>query len=126
MLATLFDRGFVPERHRGRHESVRADDRTTRTTSTPPTPTADVPPHSYHNYNGEGGSVGTILTQTLQSSNCGFARLGQIVGLRNVIDKAKAMGISNEVWNAYGPDWGSIRTRSIPTACSSPTAVGSG
>ena len=102
VLAALFDRGFVPnDIVDGTSPCVlRPDD---PNYIDPTVPTADVPPHSYHNYNGEGGSVGTILTQTLESSNCGFARLGQIVGLRNVIDKAKAMGLSNEVWNAYDP-----------------------
>ncbi len=102
VLAALFDRGYVPDDVvNGSSPCVLAADdpnyvNPTRTTE-------GETAHSYHNYNGEGGGVGTIKMQTLTSSNCGFARLGQIVGLRHVIDKAKSMGLANEVWNAPDP-----------------------
>jgi penicillin-binding protein 1A len=52
-------------------------------------------PQTVHNFAGERGDVGTLTRQTLQSSNCAFLRLGQIVGLKKVINVAQAMGITN-------------------------------
>ncbi len=103
VLAALFDRGFVPDDVVNGTSpcTVHPDD---PNYIDPTRPAADVKtPQTANNYAHEGGEVGTIRTQTLQSSNCGFDRLGQIVGLRNVIDMAKAMGVSNKVWNAYDP-----------------------
>lgn len=102
VLAALFDRGFVPD------DIVDGTSPCLLTPDDPnyidPTrPTAGAGAFPAHNFGGEGGGVGTITSQTLESSNCGFARLGQIVGLRNVVDMAKAMGISNPIWNAFDP-----------------------
>lgn len=99
VLAALFDRGFVPDdRIDGTSPcTVRPDD---PNYIDPTRPTAGVGPQTAHNYAGEGGSVGTIRTQTLESSNCAFVRLGQVVGMRNVIDMAKALGFRNPVWNS--------------------------
>ena len=102
VLAALFNQGFVPD------DIVNGSSPCTLTADDPnyidPTrPAAGVLPFQLQNYGGEGGGVGTITSQTLQSSNCGFARLGQIVGLRNVISMAQAMGISNSVYNAPDP-----------------------
>lgn len=52
-------------------------------------------PDTRHNFAGEGGSFGTLTRQTLQSSNCAFLRLGQIVGLKKVIAVAQKLGITN-------------------------------
>ena len=46
--------------------------------------------------NGE-GEIAQIRDLTLKSSNCGFLKLGQIVGLSNVIDTAKLLGIKSEL-----------------------------
>lgn len=101
-LATLFQRGFVPnDIVDGTSPCPLAPDDPNYVDPTHATP--GVPVFPAHNYGGEGGSVGTITSQTLQSSNCGFARLAQIVGLRNVLDMARAMGVSNEMWNAPDP-----------------------
>lgn len=99
VLAALFDRGFVPDDSVDGTSpcTVRPDD---PNYIDPTRPTAGVGPQTAHNYAGEGGSFGTIRTQTLESSNCGFVRLGQIVGMRNVIDMAKALGFRNPVWNS--------------------------
>jgi penicillin-binding protein 1A len=99
VLAALFDRGFVPDDVIDGTSpcTVRPDD---PNYVDPTRPTAGVGPQTAHNYAGEGGSVGTIRTQTLESSNCGFVRLGQVVGMRNVIDMAKALGFRNPVWNS--------------------------
>lgn len=102
VLAALFERGFVPD------DIVDGTSPCLLTPDDPnyidPTrPTAGAGAFPAHNFGGEGGGVGTITSQTLQSSNCGFARLGQIVGLRNVVTMAQAMGISNPIWNAFDP-----------------------
>lgn len=55
----------------------------------------DAPAFTIHNFGGGGGGMTTLTMQTLTSSNCAYARLGQIAGLRNVIDMAKKMGLTN-------------------------------
>jgi penicillin-binding protein 1A len=102
VLTALFERGFVPD------DVVDGTSPCLLTPDDPnyidPTrPTAGAGAFPAHNFGGEGGGVGTITSQTLESSNCGFARLGQIVGLRNVVTMAKSMGISNPIWNAFDP-----------------------
>ncbi|MBT8207887.1 MAG: penicillin-binding protein, partial [Acidimicrobiia bacterium] len=44
---------------------------------------------------GDARRTGTMTVQehTLRSTNCGFLRLGQIAGLNNVVDTARAMGL---------------------------------
>ncbi len=51
-------------------------------------------PYRVENFAGSGGGGGTITSQTLRSSNCAYVRLGQIVGIKNVVEQAKKMGIS--------------------------------
>ena len=51
-------------------------------------------PYRVENFGGSGGGGGTILSQTLRSSNCAFVRLGQIVGIENVVEQAHKMGIT--------------------------------
>lgn len=51
-------------------------------------------PYDVENFDGGGGSVGTILEQTLRSSNCAYVRLGQIVGMDEVVEQARKMGIT--------------------------------
>jgi membrane peptidoglycan carboxypeptidase len=54
-------------------------------------------PYSANNFNGANtGSVRSIRSQTLSSSNCAYLRLGQIVGLSNVADTARALGVTND------------------------------
>ncbi len=57
----------------------------------------DPDPYDVDNFDNSGGSVGTILEQTLRSSNCAFVRLGQIVGIDEVIEQARRMGITTEL-----------------------------
>ena len=57
----------------------------------------DPDPYEVENFDNSGGSVGTILEQTLRSSNCAFVRLGQIVGIDEVVDQARKMGITTEL-----------------------------
>ena len=54
-------------------------------------------PYIVDNFGGSGGSVGSVLDQTLRSSNCAFVRLGQIVGIDEVIDQARKMGITTQL-----------------------------
>jgi penicillin-binding protein 1A len=51
-------------------------------------------PYTASNFGGSGGGGGTITSQTLRSSNCAYLRLGQIVGIRNVVEQARKMGIT--------------------------------
>ena len=53
-------------------------------------------PYQAKNFSG-GGSIKSIRSQTLSSSNCAFLRLGQIVGLSNVADTARALGITGDL-----------------------------
>lgn len=45
------------------------------------------------NFGNSGGSVDTLTNQVTRSSNCAFVRLGQAVGIPNVIETAIRMGI---------------------------------
>jgi penicillin-binding protein 1A len=51
-------------------------------------------PYEVENFAGSRGGGGTITSQTLRSSNCAYVRLGQIVGIRNVVEEARQMGIT--------------------------------
>ena len=51
-------------------------------------------PYTAENFGNSGGGSGTITSQTLRSSNCAFLRLGQIVGIDNVVAQARRMGIT--------------------------------
>jgi penicillin-binding protein 1A len=51
-------------------------------------------PYRVENFANSGGGGGTITSQTLRSSNCAYVRLGQIVGIDNVIQQAYRMGIT--------------------------------
>ena len=50
-----------------------------------------------NNFAGESGGTNTITGNVQASSNCGFLRLGQFVGLQNVVDVARRMGITTEL-----------------------------
>jgi penicillin-binding protein 1A len=51
-------------------------------------------PYVANNFGGSRGGTGTIESLTLSSSNCGYLRLGQFIGLQRVTDTARAMGIT--------------------------------
>ncbi len=46
------------------------------------------------------GPGGTLTYVTSKSSNGAFVRLGQVVGLQNVIDTAHRLGVTNQTFNA--------------------------
>jgi penicillin-binding protein 1A len=52
-------------------------------------------PYKAENFGNSGGGGGTIMSQTLRSSNCAYLRLGQVVGLTNVVAAAKALGVTS-------------------------------
>ncbi len=55
-------------------------------------------PYIAGDYNGSRRSGAlTIQENTLRSTNCGFLRLSQIVGLNNVVDTAHALGVTSEI-----------------------------
>jgi penicillin-binding protein 1A len=51
-------------------------------------------PYRLENFEGGGGGGGTVASQTLRSSNCAYVRLGQVVGIPNVIAQAQRMGVT--------------------------------
>ena len=54
-------------------------------------------PYIANNFGGSGGSVSSLRSQTLASSNCAYVRLGIVVGLSNVADIARALGVSTDL-----------------------------
>lgn len=62
-----------------------------------PNPGGYPDPYVANNYADGGGSTGTITSNTTASSNCGFLRLGQFVGLDNVARMARRMGVTTEL-----------------------------
>ncbi len=61
-------------------------------------PGGDPPVYTAGDYNGSrrSGSL-TIEEHTLRSTNCGYLRISQLVGLNNVVDTARALGVTNEI-----------------------------
>jgi len=47
-----------------------------------------------NNFGNSTGGVDTLLNQTTRSSNCAFVRLGQVVGIPNVIETANRLGMN--------------------------------
>ena len=50
-----------------------------------------------NNFANDDGEIAEVRDLLLASSNCGFLKLGQLTGLNNVIDTAKALGIKSEM-----------------------------
>ena len=57
------------------------------------------PIYTAENFNGDPGGFGSIEQLTLKSSNCGYLRLGQAVGIPNVIATAKGLGLKANLEN---------------------------
>jgi len=49
--------------------------------------------YTVNNFGNSGGSTDTLLNQVTRSSNCAFVRLGQVVGIPNVIETAIKLGV---------------------------------
>jgi membrane peptidoglycan carboxypeptidase len=54
-------------------------------------------PYDVENYEGSAGGVVDLTSATQSSINCAYVRLGMIVGLDNVVDTAKRMGITTRL-----------------------------
>jgi penicillin-binding protein 1A len=67
-----------------------------------PNPGGSPDPYRAENFGNSGGGGGTITSQTLRSSNCAYLRLGQIVGLPNVVAAAKALGVTAQLTDEGG------------------------
>jgi membrane peptidoglycan carboxypeptidase len=73
-------------------------------------------PYRVENFAGSGGGGGTITSQTLRSSNCAYVRLGQIVGIRKVVQEARQMGITTPLETAVSMPLGTKEVRPIEMA----------
>ena len=73
-------------------------------------------PYRVENFAGSGGGGGTITSQTLRSSNCAYVRLGQIVGIRNVVEQARRMGITTPLEAVVSMPLGTKEVRPIEMA----------
>jgi len=73
-------------------------------------------PYKVENFGNSGGGAGSITSQTLRSSNCAFVRLGQIVGIDNVIDQARRMGITTPLEDAVSMPLGTKEVHPIDMA----------
>jgi len=62
-----------------------------------PNPGGYPDPYVANNFADGGGSVGSLTSATTASSNCAFLRLGQFLGLENVVRTARRMGITTEL-----------------------------
>ncbi|MEO0493470.1 MAG: transglycosylase domain-containing protein, partial [Actinomycetota bacterium] len=87
VLASAFEKGFVP-----------ADQINGIGTCEFANPGGFPNPYRANNFSGPGsGSVASLRSQTLASSNCAYVRLGVIVGLSNVADTSRALGITSDL-----------------------------
>jgi penicillin-binding protein 1A len=73
-------------------------------------------PYKVENFSNSGGGGGTITSQLLRSSNCAFVRLGQIVGIPNVIAQARKMGITTNLENVVSMPLGTKEVYPIDMA----------
>jgi len=62
-----------------------------------PDPFAEGGVYTVNNFAGSPGAVQSLLAQTLSSSNCGYVRLGRIVGIDKVVEVANALGVSRKL-----------------------------
>ena len=86
VLAAAMEKGFVPADQVSGLSPCEFDN-----------PGGDPDPYEATNFGGGKGAFQAIYSQTLASSNCAFLRLGQIVGLSNVADTARALGIKADL-----------------------------
>lgn len=85
VMVTLFEQGFQPNDTASGRGPCKF----------PGVPGAEK--YTGNNFGKSAGSIGTIQRLTTSSSNCGFLRLGQVAGIENVIQTAKAMGIGGDL-----------------------------
>jgi penicillin-binding protein 1A len=83
VLAAAFESGLVPDDTVSGSAPCRI-----------PNPGGDPDPAVIDNFGESRGGGGNITSQTQRSSNCAFARLGQIVGMPRVVEVAHRLGIT--------------------------------
>jgi penicillin-binding protein 1A len=83
VLAAAFEAGLVP------NDSING-----RGTCRFNNPGGAPDPYEVENFGGSGGGGGTLASQTRASSNCAYVRLGQVVGLDNVVELAERLHIT--------------------------------
>jgi membrane peptidoglycan carboxypeptidase len=73
-------------------------------------------PYEVENFGNSGGGSSSITSQTLRSSNCAFVRLGQVVGIDNVVAQARRMGITTPLDDAVSMPLGTKEVHPIEMA----------
>jgi len=73
-------------------------------------------PYEVENFGNSRGGGGSITSQTLRSSNCAYVRLGQIVGIDNVVEQARRMGITTPLDDAVSMPLGTKEVHPIEMA----------
>lgn len=76
------------------------------------------PIYTAQNFNNDFGSWGTVEALTLRSSNCGYLRLGQVVGIPNVIATARALGLKANLENVMSLPLGVVDITPLDMAAS--------
>ncbi len=79
-------------------------------------PIKGAPPYVAHNNEGEGGGWMTLANALALSLNCAYARLGDDVGLANVVTMARALGITTPLSPYLSMSIGSEEVRPIDMA----------
>jgi penicillin-binding protein 1A len=116
VLMALLENGYVPD------DSVNGTSPCTFTHI----PGLEPDPYTAENFSGEAGEVGTITQQLLQSSNCAFLRLGQIVGTQKAIQEAKKMGITTSLKNVVSLPLGTNEVLPVDMAGAMATVAADG
>lgn len=83
-------------------------------------------PYRVENFSNSGGGGGTITSQTLRSSNCAYVRLGQIVGIKNVIEQARKMGITTPLQDVVSMPIGTNEVHPIDMAAAAASIAADG
>jgi penicillin-binding protein 1A len=81
-----------------------------------PNPGGTEDPAQIDNYGESRGGTGNLVSQTQRSSNCAYARLGQVVGLDRVIEVARRMGMTGRMEGVPSLPIGSMEVHPIEMA----------
>ena len=116
VLMALLENGYVP------NDSVNGSG---------PCTFRDIPgmepnPYRVENFANSGGGSGSITSQTLRSSNCGFVRLGQIVGIDKVVAQARRLGITTPLDEVVSMPLGTKEVHPIEMAAAMATIAADG
>ncbi len=78
------------------------------------------------NFGNSNGRTTTLEKQTTSSSNCAYLRLGQVVGIENVIETAHRMGITSELLPVLSLPLGSMEVTVLEMASAYATLANDG